>query len=140
MSIIYCEKHNRRWDSDRVEECPICIDQPEHSTEDDYQHFLSYSKLEHSGLLRYAYFHGANADAEQPSGPSEHGPAKLTIQALERMISSVIDDLAKTDAALLETTADLNGELRGLSAARAYLLAAIEKSGPVSEAGKDSGK
>lgn len=73
------------------------------------------------------------------SGPAEQGPANLTIKALERMISSVIDDLAKTDAALLETTADLNGELRGLSAARAYLLSAIEKAAAVSEAGKGDG-
>jgi hypothetical protein len=24
MSIIYCEKHDRRWDSDKWEECPSC--------------------------------------------------------------------------------------------------------------------
>ena len=24
MSIIYCEKHNRRWDSDNLQECPDC--------------------------------------------------------------------------------------------------------------------
>ena len=24
MSIIYCEKHARRWDSDFREDCPIC--------------------------------------------------------------------------------------------------------------------
>lgn len=24
MSIMYCEKHDRRWDSDFLEECPIC--------------------------------------------------------------------------------------------------------------------
>jgi hypothetical protein len=24
MSIIYCEKHDQRWDSDKLEECPSC--------------------------------------------------------------------------------------------------------------------
>ena len=24
MSIMYCEKHDRRWDSDWLEECPLC--------------------------------------------------------------------------------------------------------------------
>lgn len=24
MSIMYCEKHDRRWDSDRMDECPLC--------------------------------------------------------------------------------------------------------------------
>ena len=24
MSIMYCEKHDRRWDSDFLEECPQC--------------------------------------------------------------------------------------------------------------------
>ncbi len=39
---------------------------PERSTEDDYQHFLAYSGLEHTDLLRYAYFHGADADCDKP--------------------------------------------------------------------------
>ncbi len=26
MSIIYCEKHDLRWDSDMQEECPRCED------------------------------------------------------------------------------------------------------------------
>ena len=29
MSIIYCEKHDRRWDSDRLEMCPECENEPE---------------------------------------------------------------------------------------------------------------
>ena len=28
MSIMYCEKHDRRWDSDRLEMCPICENEP----------------------------------------------------------------------------------------------------------------
>lgn len=24
MSIFYCERHDRRWDSDKLEECPLC--------------------------------------------------------------------------------------------------------------------
>ena len=24
MSIMYCEKHDRRWDSDKLEICPLC--------------------------------------------------------------------------------------------------------------------
>ena len=47
-----------------------------HTTEDDYQHFLSYSRLDHSDLMRYAYFHGANADCEKPSVPSAIGTTK----------------------------------------------------------------
>lgn len=27
MSIIYCEKHSRRWDSDYLEHCPSCEDE-----------------------------------------------------------------------------------------------------------------
>lgn len=29
MSIIYCETHDRRWDSDKMEECPLCAAVPE---------------------------------------------------------------------------------------------------------------
>ena len=28
MSIILCEKHYRRWDSDFLEECPECGNEP----------------------------------------------------------------------------------------------------------------
>lgn len=28
MSIIYCEKHDQRWDSDKLEECPLCENEP----------------------------------------------------------------------------------------------------------------
>jgi len=35
---------------------------PEHSTECKYQHFLAYSGEQNTGLLRKAYFHGANDD------------------------------------------------------------------------------
>ena len=39
MSIIYCEKHDRRWDSDYLEDCPICeievVDRIEDSEEVD---------------------------------------------------------------------------------------------------------
>lgn len=66
MSIMYCEKHDRRWDSDKLEDCQRCGDVPTHSAEEDYRHFLSYSNLEHSDALRLAYFHGANADASLP--------------------------------------------------------------------------
>ena len=24
MSIMYCEKHDTRWDSDKLEDCPLC--------------------------------------------------------------------------------------------------------------------
>ena len=24
MSIMYCEKHDRRWDSNKLEECSLC--------------------------------------------------------------------------------------------------------------------
>ena len=29
MSIIYCEKHDRKWDSDFKEDCPMCENDPE---------------------------------------------------------------------------------------------------------------
>ena len=33
MSIIYCEKHDRRWDSDKLDECPLCENEhPEGNT------------------------------------------------------------------------------------------------------------
>ena len=28
MSIIYCEKHDRHWDSDFKEGCPVCENEP----------------------------------------------------------------------------------------------------------------
>ena len=28
MSIFYCEKHDRRWDSDHLEMCPVCENDP----------------------------------------------------------------------------------------------------------------
>ena len=28
MSIIHCEKHDRKWDSDRLDECPLCENEP----------------------------------------------------------------------------------------------------------------
>lgn len=33
-----------------------------HPIEDRYQHFLAYSNLEHSDLLRYAYYQGVGED------------------------------------------------------------------------------
>lgn len=33
MSIIYCEKHDRRWDSDRLEECPECENEPKEAAQ-----------------------------------------------------------------------------------------------------------
>lgn len=27
MSIMYCDRHDRRWDSDYLEECPRCLDE-----------------------------------------------------------------------------------------------------------------
>ena len=38
MSIIYCEKHDRRWDSDKLEECPLC--ENEHPSSSDAQEKL----------------------------------------------------------------------------------------------------
>lgn len=29
MSIIYCERHDLRWDSDFTSECPMCEQEPE---------------------------------------------------------------------------------------------------------------
>jgi len=44
MSIIFCEKHDRKWDSDYLEECPLCeneestreedVDDPRHGQAD----------------------------------------------------------------------------------------------------------
>ena len=28
MSIMYCEKHDRKWDSDRLGFCPLCENEP----------------------------------------------------------------------------------------------------------------
>lgn len=28
MSIIYCEKHDRKWDSDKLDICPLCENEP----------------------------------------------------------------------------------------------------------------
>lgn len=60
-----CDICGREWENP-----PYCCDKAmqeygmdkypiEHSTEEDYQHFLSYSGLSHSDDLRKAYFAGA---------------------------------------------------------------------------------
>lgn len=50
---------------------PVAKPQAEvHSTQDNYEHFLSYSALTDDPMLRYAYFHGADADCEQPQASS----------------------------------------------------------------------
>ena len=45
MSIIYCEKHDRRWDSDKLDDCPLCeneddgrlaLDTPERRDQEKY--------------------------------------------------------------------------------------------------------
>ena len=50
----YCVVCGVPWPSDYAGEPPSL-----HLTEDDYQHFLAYSNLEHKEDLRLAYFHGA---------------------------------------------------------------------------------
>ena len=35
MSIIRCEKHDRNWDSDKLDECPLC--ENEHVDEEPAQ-------------------------------------------------------------------------------------------------------
>lgn len=39
-----------------------------HSTQDDYEHFLAYSGLDHSPAIQYAYFHGADVGMDRPVG------------------------------------------------------------------------
>ena len=41
-----------------------------HSTQDKYEHFLSYSGLSDNSMLRYAYFHGADDGIEPPAAPA----------------------------------------------------------------------
>ena len=31
MSIIYCDKHDRKWDSDKLYECPLCENETDQS-------------------------------------------------------------------------------------------------------------
>ena len=45
MSIIYCEKHDRQWDSDKLEECPQCEQEP---TVDEVLHNM---KQQNAALL-----------------------------------------------------------------------------------------
>lgn len=40
-----------------------------HPAQDRYEHFLSYSGLADDPMMRYAYFHGADADCEKPPRP-----------------------------------------------------------------------
>ena len=43
MSIIYCEKHDRRWDSDKLEDCPVCESTPDVYKDNGYDsrdHYL----------------------------------------------------------------------------------------------------
>lgn len=40
--------------------------EPVHSTQDNYEHFLTYSGLADAPMLRYAYFHGADEGIDKP--------------------------------------------------------------------------
>lgn len=55
MSIIYCEKHDRKWDSDSLSECPLCENEPEEIT-----HGIDCRKVDH--LLTQGALHGADDD------------------------------------------------------------------------------
>ena len=33
MSIIFCDKHSVKWDSDKLDECPKCENEPEEKKE-----------------------------------------------------------------------------------------------------------
>ena len=35
MSIIYCKKHSQKWDSDRVDECPVCENEHPEVSDDE---------------------------------------------------------------------------------------------------------
>ena len=37
MSIIYCEKHSIRWDSNRVEACSVCANEPEPTSKSQFK-------------------------------------------------------------------------------------------------------
>lgn len=63
------------WVASRAAEIDQAGETAAHSTEDDYQHFLSYSGLDHSPILRYAYFHGADVGLEKPDVGAGEGVA-----------------------------------------------------------------
>lgn len=64
---LFCEDHSYLAPVDQPSAAQSA---PEHSTQDDYEHFLSYSGLNDDPMLRYAYFHGADAECEKPSAPA----------------------------------------------------------------------
>lgn len=55
---------------DVIDDARVWLSEQEHTTEEDYQHFLAYSGLEHSETLRYAYYHGADVGLDKPGGIS----------------------------------------------------------------------
>lgn len=42
------------------------MSEQKHPTEDCYQHFLAYSGLDHSPIIQYAYYHGADVGMDRP--------------------------------------------------------------------------
>lgn len=69
--------------------------------------------------------------AESLFGPAEHGPASLTVQALDRMILSVEEDQTRERSSNnIFLIGLLEGELRGYTNARAYLESALKNTTP----------
>lgn len=49
-----------------IAKAKAAVAEPVHSTQDNYDHFLSYSGLADYPMLRYAYFHGADDGIDKP--------------------------------------------------------------------------
>lgn len=67
-------------------------------TQQDYEHFMSYSGLQGNDLLRYAYFHGAGADCELPQQKQEAEPYTATKMIADR--EAYFERIAATSAAV----------------------------------------
>lgn len=85
---------------------PVELDRA-HSTEDNYQHFLAYSGLEGSDLLRYTYFHGADVGINRPR--MQATPAAPGID-LDAMVAVAVRARGEHQANCRVTT--LEGSLR----------------------------
>jgi hypothetical protein len=64
-------------------------DESGHATQDNYEHFLAYGGLDHSPLLQYAYFHGADVGMEKPK--IEAPALQAAMQGWQAMDSAPMD-------------------------------------------------
>ena len=92
----YQARETRHYIDEALRDLLTAIDaaQPKHSTQDCYEHFLSYSGAEDHPWLKYAYFHGADVGIDRPAQatPAAVPAPEVLVRAYFHRFSEVEDD------------------------------------------------